>query len=376
MTFLIKHIKYTLGIYLFFAFGFSVSAQKVTVINGKTQEPIAGVALYNKGKLVTTVTDIDGVTNLDAFSATEDIFIKHLSFELQKIKKSRIVNNTIFLKFEQNRRDIPKTISSVSSKAIQFSNPQTSADLLESTGKVYIQKSQLGGGSPMIRGFSTNRLLITVDGVRMNNAIFRGGNLQNVISVDPFSINNTEVTLGAGSIIYGSDAIGGVMSFYTKKPKFSLTDSTRINANALVRYATASEEKTAHIDFNMGYKKWAFLTNVSYTNFNDLRMGKHGPEDYLRPEFVNTNNGVDEIIENTNPLIQKFTGYNQVNLMQKVSFKPYENLDFDLGLFYTTTSDNPRYDRLIRYRNGQLRSAEWYYGPQKWFMSNLQVTRF
>ena len=95
-------------------------------------------------------------------------------------------------KFEQSKRDIPQTIVNVNAADIQFQNPPTSADLLEGTGNVYIQKSQLGGGSPIIRGFSTNRLLITVDGVRMNNAIFRSGNLQNVISIDPFTIQNTE----------------------------------------------------------------------------------------------------------------------------------------------------------------------------------------
>ena len=165
-------------------------------------------------------------------------------------------------KFQQNKRDIPQKIVSIDAKNIQFTNPQTSADLLENSGRVYIQKSQLGGGSPIIRGFSTNRLLITVDGVRMNNAIFRGGNLQNVISIDPFSIQNTEVTLGSGSVIYGSDAIGGVMSFYTKKPKLSYTDSLMFSGNTVVRYASASNERTGHFDFNLGYKK-CFNTHLT-----------------------------------------------------------------------------------------------------------------
>jgi hemoglobin/transferrin/lactoferrin receptor protein len=240
---------------------------------------------------------------------------------------------------------------------------------------VYVQKSQLGGGSPMIRGFSTNRLLITVDGVRMNNAIFRGGNLQNVIAIDPFAIQNTEVTLGSGSVIYGSDAIGGVMSFYTQKPKFSYTDSLIVNSNIVTRYSSASDEKTGHLDFNLGYKKWALVTNGSYTSFGDLRMGKHGPDDYLRPEFVIETEAGDVIVENSNPLVQRESGYNQLNLMQKVSYEPSENLTFDLGLFYTTTTNIPRYDRLIRYRGNTLRSAEWNYGPQRWFMSNIQVTK-
>jgi hemoglobin/transferrin/lactoferrin receptor protein len=67
----------------------------------------------------------------------------------------------------------------------------------------------------MIRGFATNRLLYTVDGIRMNNATFRGGNIQNVISLNPLTMEGTEVFFGPGSVLYGSDAIGGVMAFQT-----------------------------------------------------------------------------------------------------------------------------------------------------------------
>lgn len=369
----------------------SIKAQNVKVLNKITNEPIFGVAIYNVDKSKSVVTNFIGEANLSEFSDTEIIFFKHLSHVLKKITKSQLEGtNRVYLdsntqgleeivisasKFEQNKRDIPQKIVSVNATSVAFSNPQTSADLLETTGQVYIQKSQLGGGSPMIRGFSTNRLLITVDGVRMNNAIFRGGNLQNVIAIDPFSIQSTEVTLGSGSVIYGSDAVGGVMSFYTQKPRLSYTDSLLVKSNIIGRYATASDEKTGHFDLNLGYKNWAFLTNASYTHFGDLKMGKHGPDEYLRPEFVLVTGDGDVIIENSDPLIQRESGYNQLNLMQKARYEPSENLSFDLGLFYTTTTDIPRYDRLIRYRNNNLRSAEWNYGPQRWFMSNLQVTK-
>ncbi|WGD35979.1 TonB-dependent receptor [Olleya sp. YS] len=390
MTFLTRKIKFLFSFCLLFLFILSATAQNIKVLNNTTKEPIVGVAIYNKDQSKSEITNINGEANLDQFTNTEIVYFKHISHQTKQVRKNNIVDNLVYLisseqgldeivisvsNFGQRKKDVPKTIATITAKDVTFNNPQTSADLLESTGQVYVQKSQLGGGSPMIRGFSTNRLLITVDGVRMNNAIFRGGNLQNVISIDPLSIQNTEVTLGAGSIIYGSDAIGGVMSFYTKKPEFSFSDSLHLKSNVLVRYATASQEKTAHIDLNFGLKKWAFLTNASYTDFNDLRMGSQGPIDYLRPEFVTTSNGEDVIIENNNPNIQKFTGYSQINLMQKVSYKAAEDLDIDLGLFYTATSDYPRYDRLIRYRGENLRSAEWSYGPQKWFMSNVSVTK-
>ncbi len=369
----------------------ALQAQHIKVLNKITQEPVIGVAIYNVDKTKSIITNFRGEAQLDEFLDSEIIYFKHISHVLKKITKIQLgASNKVYLdsntqgleeivisasKFEQNKRDIPQKIVSLNVGNIQFVNPQTSADLLETSGQVYIQKSQLGGGSPMIRGFSTNRLLITVDGVRMNNAIFRGGNLQNVIALDPFSIENTEVTLGSGSVIYGSDAIGGVMSFYTQKPKLSYTDSPLFQSHIITRYATASDEKTGHFDFNLGYKKWAFVTNVSYTDFNDLRMGSNGPEDYLRPEFVLATNTGDVIIDNNNPKIQKASGYNQLNLMQKIRFEPYENLSLDFGLYYTKTSDIPRYDRLIRYKNDALRSAEWHYGPQKWFMSNLQITK-
>lgn len=367
---------------------FSSHAQNIIVVNEEDNLPIPNVALFNANQTKSTITDIDGKTSITVFKDTEVIYFKHIGFEEKQIKKSAIENNTVYLisntegldeivlsasNFKERKRDISRKIVSIKAKDIIFNNPQTSADLLESTGQVFIQKSQLGGGSPIIRGFSTNRLLITVDGVRMNNAIFRGGNVQNIISLDPYVIESTEVNLGTGAVIYGSDAIGGVMSFYTQKPKLSYTDSTLIKGTGALRYATTNKEKTTHLDVNIGLKQWAFLTNVTYSDFNDLRMGKYGSDDYLRPEFVITTNGQDKVVENQNPLLQKFTGYNQINTMQKVLFTPKEDLELNLGLFYTTTSDVPRYDRLIEYSKGNLKAAEWYYGPQSWFMTNFQV---
>ena len=388
-----RNVKRSIVFIIIFTFFQQVTfSQNITVLEEGSNEPIPGVAIYNLLKSKYVVTDFNGEANLDEFNPREMLYFQNLLYEKLQLRKYDILelNNRVYLvpkveglnqivisasKFKQSKRDIPQTIVSLNSTEIALANPQTSADLLENSGNVYIQKSQLGGGSPMIRGFSTNRLLISVDGVRMNNAIFRGGNLQNVISIDPFAIQNTEVTLGAGSVVYGSDAIGGVMSFYTKKPQLSYKDDLFLSGNALVRYATANEEKTSHVDINLGYKKWAFLTSASLTDFDDLRMGSNGPTDYIRPEYVVRENGEDMVVTNSNPLIQIPTGYNQINLMQKVRYEPSDNLNFDLGLYFSTTSDYSRYDRLLRYRGNDLRSAEWNYGPQQWFMGNFQLTK-
>ena len=264
-------MKFTVSLLLLLSLFFS-NAQTISVLEENTNTPISGVTIFNLKKNKSVITNLDGKASIDQFNDDELLYFQNILYIKKAIKKSSIIANDLVVymepsiegldqvvisasKFEQSKRDIPQTIVNINAKDIQFENPQTSADLLESTGNVYIQKSQLGGGSPMIRGFSTNRLLITVDGVRMNNATFRGGNLQNVISIDPFTIQNTEITLGAGSVVYGSDAIGGVMSFYTKKPQLSYKDSLYFSANAAARYASANHEKTGHLDFELRNKE-------------------------------------------------------------------------------------------------------------------------
>ena len=367
-------------------------AQKVVILDQETNEPIPSVAIFNLDKSRTALSSSDGSVDFSLFDKNERITLKHIGYQTKRATKNTILKRgyTIYMtltaeelegvvmsvsKWEQQKKDIPQKIATINAKTIAFFNPQTAADLLQNSGKIFVQKSQLGGGSPMIRGFSTNRLLITVDGVRMNNAIFRGGNLQNVISIDPFSIDKTEVIFGPGSVIYGSDAIGGVMNFYADKPEYSKSNTPLLSGNLVYRISTANSENTMHLDLNYGKQKWAFLSSFTYTNFGDLKMGKNGPDSYLRANYVQTVNNEDKLIANKNPQKQVASGYNQVNAMQKIAYKPNINWNYDLGLYFSETSDYNRYDRLIRPTSDGtgLRSAEWYYGPQQWFMSKLQM---
>jgi len=375
--------------FLFF-YLWNSSAQQIVVVDETNSEPIAGVAVFNLFKTKTDISDFDGKASLVRFQSFERVYFQHISYHKESMLKSK-VSDTIFLspkstdlneivisasKFEQTRKEVPQKIISINSQDIQRSSPQTAADLLANSGRVFVQKSQLGGGSPMIRGFSTNRVLITVDGVRLNNAIFRGGNIQNVISINPFNVQNTEVILGAGSVIYGSDAIGGVMNFYTTTPEFSKGDMPDVSTKSNLRYSTANAERTVQLGLNLGLKKWGFHTNMSFSDFEDLKMGKTDIKEYLTPFYVTQRNNQDILMPNHNPRTQKYTGFSQLHLAQKAVFKPSETLTFDFGLHYTTTSNIPRYDRLvIQNSDNSLKYAEWDYGPQQWLLANFQVTK-
>ncbi|UCE69897.1 MAG: TonB-dependent receptor [Flavobacteriaceae bacterium] len=376
-----------------FLFSGGLQAQKILVFDEETGEPIPDVAIFTRDHSITALTDFDGYFDLSPFPKNTRIEMRHLSYQTRFITREGILRMgkkvpleakaeqlqeivVSISKWEQQKKDIPQKVETIGASSIAFANPQTSADLLQQSGKIFVQKSQYGGGSPMIRGFATNRVLISVDGIRMNNAIFRGGNIQNVISLDPYSLRSTEVIFGPGSVIYGSDAIGGVMNFYTRTPRFSQSDTLEVSGNASYRTATASGEHTVHGDVALGDQKWAFLSSLTYNSFGDLRMGVHGPDSYLRSSYIVRENGQDVLKQNEDPRAQVPSGYQQWNFMQKVRYQPGNRWSIDLGLHYSETSDFPRYDRLIRPADNEvgLRSAEWDYGPQVWGMGNLQVS--
>jgi outer membrane receptor protein involved in Fe transport len=364
--------------------------QVLTILDDVTGQPVELAIVMSNKHMTGELTNEQGQLNISSFSDAEWILIRSLGYhsmttsfaELQNQKFiARLKSEDISLdqvvvsatRWNQGSRDVPSKVTAISKHTITLQEPQTSADLLGASGEVFIQKSQQGGGSPMIRGFATNRLLFAVDGVRMNTAIFRSGNIQNVINLDPFATERVEILFGPGSVMYGSDAIGGVMSFQTLTPQFSLNDEPLISGSAAIRTSTANNELSGHFDVKAGWKKWAMVSSISSFHFDDLRMGTYGPDEYLRPFFVERIDSLDVVVTNPDQHVQVPSGYDQINFMQKVRYKASETLDIEYALHYSTTTEYSRYDRHIRYRNGLPRYAEWNYGPQQWMMNQVSV---
>ena len=271
-------------------------------------------------------------------------------------------------KFAERKKNIAQKVEVISARQIALLNAQNTGDLLINTGNVFVQKSQQGGSSPVIRGFEASRVLLVVDGIRMNNAIYRAGHLQNIITVDQNSLERVEVLYGPASTLYGSDALGGVVLMRTKQPVFSSTDNLFATGSAFVRYSSANQEKTAHTDISVGGRKFAWLQAFNYSDFGDMRMGSNYPDKYpafgRRSQYVDRINGIDSVVKNTDDRVQKFSGYRQWDITQKLLFRQSNKVTHSLNLQHSNSSNVPRYDRLQDVRNGTLRFAEWYYGPQ------------
>lgn len=368
----------------------SGKAQTITVADRTTGQPIANVAIISESPAASITTNFRGQADISALAGSKSIVFRHISYRIRTLSFDEAKKFNLFIdlqparitldevvisanRWEQSEREIPQRVEKIEMQQIAFANPQTAADLLNVGGYAYIQKSQMAGGSPMLRGFATNRVMLVVDGVRMNNAIFRSGNLQNVISLDAASVESNEILFGPGAVMYGSDAIGGVMDFHTLRPKFAENSKTIVSGNALARFSSANLEKTGHLDFSIGLKKWAFVTSASWSDYDDLTAGSNGNKYFLRPTYQKRVDGVDIEVENNDPQKQVVSGYSQFNILQKIAFKPTENFNLDYGFYYSETSDAPRYDRLYLTKKDKLVNAEWYYGPQKWMMNRLSA---
>ncbi len=365
-------------------------AQTITLLDRETGRPIVDASLSSQSSNKAVISDLNGHANLTSLQGSESIVIQAAGYQARTVDWTvvRDENFLIYLspaemdleevvltatRWRQVSEGISSKIISISPQQVSLQNPQTAADLLGLSGKVFIQKSQQGGGSPMIRGFAANRLVYTVDGVRMNTAIFRSGNIQNVINLDPFSTEKAEVLFGPGSVIYGSDAIGGVMSFRTLTPQLSDDDDLFVTGKANARFSSANNELTGHFDVNLGGKKWAFLTSFSAWDYDHLRQGQHGPADYVKPFYVQRQDSQDVVIWQEDPLRQIPSGYSQVNFLQKLRYTPRENWNIQYGFHFSRTSPYGRYDRHNRSRNSAPRYGEWSYGPQQWMMNLLTI---
>lgn len=387
-------------VFLLIFFSHQAIGQKVTIRSSEDQQAVPGVAITTLNKTKYISSNSKGEADLSRLSLKPKtiLLFQHNYFKQIQISYSDLESQgfivlleptTIVLsefsitanKWEQKRHEIPFEIEEIASKEIEFNNPQTSADIMANTGQVFVQKSQMGGGSPMIRGFAANGVLIVVDGVRMNNAIFRSGNLQNIINIDPNIIGHAEVIFGPGSVTYGSDAMGGVMDFHTKNAEYAIDKKFDFNVELMGRASSANEEQTTSLGFNLGWKKFASRTQISFSKFGDLKAGKQhygNYPDFGKRKYVVSQDaqGKDQMYQFPDPYIMSPSAYSAFFINQKFSLQTGKKSNLTYQFLYSTTTDIPRYDRLSQWSNSHLKYAQWYYGPQLWMMNNLKYRTY
>ena len=124
---------------------------------------------------------------MSVFSPEDQVHFEHLGYESLLFLISELLSSTQLALYPDTQRlgeivlsvsrtkdekkRVSKQVAIISDQDIASVVPNTSAELLRQAPGVRVQQSQGGGGSPVIRGFEANRILLVVDGVRMNNAL-------------------------------------------------------------------------------------------------------------------------------------------------------------------------------------------------------------
>ena len=289
MKFSFKIKLIILYIFLIFSFVFSqqqdFSIKGVIVIYNSDNQPLSGVNVRLKNLDTYYITNNSGYFEFnDLNPGIYSILIQHIGFETLLIdsiaitldknifRDSLILKEKVYSseeiviyssKIKQSISEISANINVISQAQIEKLNVKNSAEVLREETGISIQKTNHGGGSANLRGLSSNQVLILVDGIRLNNSIYRLDNHQYLTTVDNSMLNQIEVIKGPMSVLYGSDALGGTINLLTVQPT-DLTIKNNIKYNLQTRYASADEEKTVRGSFALKYKKLVLSLGTTY----------------------------------------------------------------------------------------------------------------
>ena len=191
---------------------------------------------------------------------------------------------------------------------------RTLPEIFSEEPSIMVQKTSQGQGSPFIRGFTGFRTLFLIDGIRLNNSVFRDGPNQYWNTVDPLMMGRLEIVKGASSVLYGSDAIGGTVNAITKFPKFD-GNGWNFNQRLYYRYASSDLSNIGRVELNGNYsEKFGFYSGLSLKKFNDIVAGR-------------------------NIGLQQKTGYDEIDGDLKILYLPVKNIMFSLGYQHTGQDD-------------------------------------
>lgn len=174
---------------------------------------------------------------------------------------------------------LPYTTDVISEKEIIEYNQRTIPEALELVPGVLVQKTTYGHGSPYVRGFTGRQNLLLIDGIRMNNSTWRSGPSQYWNTLDAFSLSQMELVKGQGSVLYGSDSVGGTLN--VRSQSSGLASETKGQAfnhgMMLYRYGTNGNNHTARLEFNTGVGgEFGLHLGITSRHFGDIRDGHSG----------------------------------------------------------------------------------------------------
>ena len=185
---------------------------------------------------------------------------------------------------ERELKQIPLHVETMSQAAIQAQNPISTGDMLMTAPNI----TPVGNGPfavrPRLRGLDSTRLLVLVDGERLNTArqaTERTG--AEVGLVSPDAISRVEVVNGAGTLMYGSDALAGTVNIITNEPGFSDTIELLYGFNGF--YSTNEDGMRGTVSLGATSPRYTFRVQAGAESYDNYKAGAFDVED-TNPYFA------------------------------------------------------------------------------------------
>lgn len=170
--------------------------------------------------------------------------------------------------------DTPRSVTLLDRRDLAEAAPRTLPELLEAVPGVMVQKTNHGGGSPYVRGFTGQHVLHLLDGVRLNNSTTRYGPNQALNTIDPFLVSRVELLRGPGSLLYGSDAIGGVIYLQSRDVHYRPGAAYRFGGEATARYGSADHGQVYDLAANAQLHRLTLHAGGNLKGFGTLVGGR------------------------------------------------------------------------------------------------------
>lgn len=193
------------------------------------------------------------------------------SDSLQSVTLGTASVNAPYLRAEYRLAPLQTTLTA---DGLFRNQPRTLPEALQGLTGVWVQQTDHGGGSPIIRGLIGYQTVMMVDGVRLNNASFPAGPLPYLNTVDAFMLDRVSVIPGAASVAYGSDAMGGVINVQSKSAAFTQTKQWKVGGTALTEATTSGMEYAGRAEINLANNAWAIHAGIDGKHFGDIHAGK------------------------------------------------------------------------------------------------------
>ena len=264
---------------------------------------------------------------------------------------------TVIARVEKDTFRTPNSVSVIDREQIERMNAPTTPQILRETEGVWTQQTTVGQGSPLLRGLTGYQAFLAIDGVRLNNSTFRSGPNQYLVTISPDNLDRVEVLRGAGSMLYGSGAMGGVISMFTKDTILDgATEEWHIQSRAFTRFASASSERLGRLEVAGSQKQLGFSVGASARWFGNINPGNGYDLHYAnrkfeivtdKPEGVKVSDGPPKdvpdrwLVDSEGPL-----GWNAYDGDAKLSYKLNDASTVSLAYQLWRQPQTPRYDKI------------------------------